>query len=71
MIRGKDPDVATLALQLRTLARAVVDAQRSAAGVRHAPDAVALFYDLARLDEALGRVREAASALEQFVERAN
>ncbi len=65
--RRKDTQVATLATQLRMLTRAVTAAQRSAAGVRHAPDAIAMFYDLARLDEALGEVREAASALEQLV----
>lgn len=57
----------TVKTQLRMLTQAVKAAQRSAAGVRQAPDAVAMFYDLARLDEALGQVREAASALEQIV----
>ena len=65
--RKRDTEFATLATQLRMLTKAVTAAQRSAADVRHAPDVVALFYDLARLDESLARVREAAAALERLV----
>ncbi len=66
---GVEPTSGDLAPALRALRLAAGAAQRYANRARTAPDAVALFYDLARVDDELVQIRSALARLDYEIRR--